>query len=232
MGESLSGVGVLDKALAVLGALEPGPVALAGLMERTGLPRATAHRLATALEVHGLVERDRAGRFRLGARLAELGRAAGAGSHGSLVELAMPHLARLRDDTGESVQLYVRSNRPGRDTRVCVAALESLHGLRTIVAVGAVLPMDRGSAARALAGAPAPDGPGRPWTESVEERERGVASVSAPVMIGGQIAAAVSVSGPVERTTRQPGRRYSIPVVAAATALAADLARGGWDRPG
>jgi DNA-binding IclR family transcriptional regulator len=36
--------------------------------------------------------------------------------------------------------------------------------------------------------------------------------------------AAISVSGPVERTTRQPGRRYAELVRDAAAALAADLA--------
>ena len=58
-------------------------------------------------------------------------------------------------------------------------------------------------------------GPG--WVASVGEREAGVASVSAPVRdASGRIVAAVSVSGPIERTTRQPGRRYGEAVVAAA----------------
>ena len=62
------------------------------------------------------------------------------------------------------------------------------------------------------------------WAESVEEREPGVASVSAAVRdqrpgAGGSIVAAVSVSGPVERTTRRPGERYGALVVAAADAV-------------
>ena len=48
----------------------------------------------------------------------------------------------------------------------------------------------------------------------MEERERGVASVSAPVRdAGGDVVAAVWVSGPIERTTRAPGRRYAAAVV-------------------
>ena len=216
-------MGVLDKAVGILARLETGPANLAELMEGTRLPRATAHRLAAALETHGLVERDGAGRFHLGPRLVEMGRAAGAGRHRSLVEIATPVLGRLRDETGESAQLYVQG--AGGHTRVCVAALESPHGLRTIVAVGAVLPMDRGSAAKVLAGGPGVLATG--WAESVEERERGVASVSAPVVVHGDVVAAVSVSGPVERTTRQPGRRYSAAVVAAAGVLAAELSTDG-----
>ena len=50
----------------ILDALESGPLGLAALADVTALPRATAHRLAHALEVHGLVGRDRNGRFELG----------------------------------------------------------------------------------------------------------------------------------------------------------------------
>lgn len=206
MDNSLSGIGVLDKAVAVLDALEVAPLGLADLAAATGLPRATAHRLATALEVHGFIERD-AGRFALGART----------SAPSLAAAARPALERLRDSTGESAQLYVARG----GVRVCVVSLESPHGLRTIVPVGAVLPMDVGSAAKVLAG----DTGRRDWAESVEERERGVASVSAPVRRGDRVVAAVSVSGPIERTTRQPGRRYAAAVLAAAEEITQSIRR-------
>jgi DNA-binding IclR family transcriptional regulator len=204
---SISGVGVLDKAVALLDALEAGPLTLAALMDATGLSRATAHRLARALEVHGLVGRDPAGRFTLGARM----------GRPSLAAAARPALEHLRDATGESVQLFVRQGQ----TRVCVVSLESPHGLRTMVPVGATLPLDVGSAGKILgAGA----GVGRKgWVQSVEERERGVASVSAPVTRDGKVVAAVSVSGPVERTTRAPGRKYAAAVVEAARAVEAQL---------
>jgi len=63
------------------------------------------------------------------------------------------------------------------------------------------------------------DGVSQPgdWVQSVGEREAGVASVSAPVRDSvGRIVAAVSVSGPIERTTKQPGKRYGAFVVTAA----------------
>jgi DNA-binding IclR family transcriptional regulator len=60
---------------------------------------------------------------------------------------------------------------------------------------------------------------------SVEERERGVASVSAPVRDpDGRVIAAISVSGPIERTTREPGARYGAAVEAAARRVEAALA--------
>ena len=210
MNLSVSGVGVIDKSVSLLAALEAGPLALADLVAGTGLSRPTAHRLAVALEAHHLVRRDADGRFALGLRLVALGRAASEGL--ALVEAARPALVVLRDETGESVQLYVREG----DRRVCVASLESPHGLRTIVRVGATLPLDRGSAGRVLG-----DGAGAlGWAESVGEREAGVASVSAPVVDDdGRVRAAVSVSGPVERTSRSPGKRYGDAVVRAARAV-------------
>jgi DNA-binding IclR family transcriptional regulator len=217
VGASVSGVGVLDKAVGILHELEIGPRSLTELARATGLPRATAHRLASALEQHLLVGRDDAGRFVLGPGLVRLGRLAGGSTRRSLIAAAAPVLAALRDETGESAQLYVRSG----DTRVCLASLESPHSLRTIVAVGAVLPMDRGSAAKVLANGAGAVAAG--WAESVEERERGVASVSAPVVVHGCVVAAVSVSGPIERTSRQPGRRYATPVTGAARRLAEAL---------
>lgn len=203
---------MLDKSVAVLDAVAAaGPSTLADVVVATGLSRATAHRLAVALEQHGLLRRDGAGRFVLGLRLMALGRAAA--SAWPLAEAAEPVLAELRDATGESVQLYVRD---GHD-RLCVASLESPHELRTIVETGARLPLAVGSAGHLLV-----DGPpaGRGWVESVEERAPGVASVSALATVDG-LRLAVSVSGPVERTTRRPGRRYGAAVAAAAARLGA-----------
>lgn len=205
--DSLSGVGVLDKAFSIIGALEVGPRSLNDLVATTGLSRATTHRLAVALEVHGMVRRDDEGRFALGLRLLPL------------AELARPALERLRDETGESVQLYVAQS----GMRVCVLSLESPHGLRTIVPLGAMLPLDRGSAGRVLSGQGVD---ARDWVESVEEREPGVASVSAPVRDAqGSVVAAVSVSGPVQRTTRTPGARYGA-AVARTARVVSELA--GW----
>lgn len=213
MGSTVDGIGVLGKSIVVLDALAARPLALNDLVEVTGLPRATAHRIAVTLEAHGLVRRDDEGRFALGVRLIALGRAAAEGM--PLAAAAQGALERLRDATGESVQLYVRHG----DRRVCVAALESPHGLRTIVPMGASLPLDKGSAGRVLTGG----APARAWVESAGEREAGVASVSAPVLDAeGRVVAAVSVSGPIERTTRRPGRRYADDVVRAARAIERD----------
>ena len=211
-----SGVGVLDKAVAVLDAVAAAdqPCSLAELVAVTGISRATAHRLAVALEGHGLLRRVGDGRFALGFRLVGLGHAAAAGW--PLAEAARPALERLRTDTGESVQLYVRDG----DRRVCLVSLESPHELRTIVAEGSALPLGVGSAGRILMGERSPTG----WTASHEERAPGVGSVSAPVHDrSAAVVAAVGISGPVARIGADAGERFGPAVVAAADAVAATL---------
>jgi DNA-binding IclR family transcriptional regulator len=232
-----SGVGVLDKAAAVLNALEAGPATLAALVSATGLARPTAHRLAVALEHHRLLARDMQGRFVLGPRLAELSAAAG---EDRLLAAAGAVLAHLRDITGESAQLYRRQG----DHRICVAAAERLSGLRDTVPVGSSLPMTAGSAAQVLLAWEEPERlhrglqgarfeattlaavRRRGWAQSVSEREAGVASVSAPVRgPSNRVVAAVSVSGPIDRLSRQPGRLHAAAVVAAADKLSDVLRR-------
>ena len=210
--ESVSGVGVLDKSVLVLHALSAATdgMSLAELQDATGLPRATAHRLAAALEDHGLVRRNGDGRYVLGFTLAAL--AGAAQRQFPLAAAARPVLERLVSTTGESVQLYVREG----DNRRCVLSLQSPHGLRWIITEGEVYPLGRGSAGHVLSErALGKSG----WIESVAEREAGVASVSAPVRIDGVVVAAVSVSGPIERLTRAPGRKFGTAVKKAAAEI-------------
>ncbi|HEY7595169.1 MAG TPA: IclR family transcriptional regulator [Actinophytocola sp.] len=229
-----SGIGVLDKAMAVLEAVAKEPCGLAELCTRTGLPRATAHRLAVGLEVHRLLRRGSDGRWRPGAALAELA----GGAVDPLLDAASSVLPRLRDRTGESVQLYRRDG----SQRVCISTAEPPSGLRDTVPVGARLPMSAGSGAKVLAAWADPatqrtllsdavygerallEVRRRGWAQSVGEREPGVASVSAPVRDGsGAVVAAVSVSGPIDRMGRRPGARWAADLLAAADALQARL---------
>jgi DNA-binding IclR family transcriptional regulator len=139
-----------------------------------------------------------------------------------LGELARPALVALRDNTAESVQLFVREG----DERRCVVSLQSPHGLRWIVPEGARLPLGVGSAGRILLATTQPRGAKPQWVESVEEREAGVASVSAAVLgRDASVVAAVCVSGPIERLTRQPGKRFGRAVSDAAAAASQALLR-------
>ncbi|MFE3194675.1 IclR family transcriptional regulator [Nocardia sp. NPDC059240] len=225
-----SGIGVLDKAMAVLHAVAEQPCGLNELCARTGLPRATAHRLAVGLETHRMLSRDSQGLWRPGPALSELATTAS----DPLLDAASTILPRLREITGESVQLYRRDG----NARVCVAAMEPAAGLRDTVPIGARLPLTAGSAAKVLLAWADPDLQRtvlpeavfgeralaevrrRGWAQSAAERAAGVASVSAPVRdAAGGVIAAVSVSGPIDRMGRRPGARWAADLVAAADAL-------------
>src|SRR5580704_14477427 len=233
-----SGVGVLDRSVVLLDLLAGGARTLRWLADASGLPRPTAYRLLVALETHRLVARDATGAFRLGPRLTELSVATGPAL--DLAALAGPVLAGLHEATGERVQLYVRSG----ERRLCVAARDAGTGLRDSVPVGALLPLDAGSGGKVLLAWPEPGGAGslpggpaggspegldaelaavrkRGWASSVAEREPGVASVSAPVLVDGALVAALCISGPASRMGAAPGRRLAPLVMEAA----ADLGR-------
>jgi DNA-binding IclR family transcriptional regulator len=232
-----TGVGTLDRAVAVLEAVERGAGTLGEVAGATGFPRSTSHRLLRALERHGLLSSDGGSGYRLGPSLLRL--ASTAAREGSLRDVAHPILERLARATGESAQLYVRSE--GR--RVCIDSVESDRELRTIVPLGASLPLHAGSAAKVFLSRD-PDrarhvhrsadpqrfarevelAAARGWAASMGEREPGVGSVSAPVSgARGALLAVVSVSGPAARMRRVGPRRYAPAVLRAARAIERNL---------
>lgn len=210
---------MIDKSMAIIDVLSEGPASTRQLVAETGINRATVHRLASALEQHGMVRRSADGRFALGYRFVSLARTIDGLE--VLCDAARPHLRELSDRSGESAQLYVRDG----DDRICVDVAESVHGLRTIVPIGARLTLERGSAGRALTN------PGSGLTTSIGEREPGVASVSAPIFDGSDRAVgAISVSGPIDRMGDDPSTRFGPLVVAASKAVAEALGRSRADR--
>jgi DNA-binding IclR family transcriptional regulator len=242
-------VGVLDRAVAILDAVEHGARTHAAVVRATGLSRTTAHRLLKSLEAHGLLEYVGGRGYRLGPRLLKL--AAMSLQEPSLRDAAHPALERLAAATGESAQLFVTSI----DGRVCVDAVESSSELRTFVPIGAELPLWAGSAGKIFLAAMAPDQaeelvrrarpltPATPtgdrlrrqlttarrqgWATSSGERQDGVGSVSAPVHgPRGEVIAAVSISGPTSRIRRVDAKRYAPAVVAAAREIESTLGFG------
>jgi DNA-binding IclR family transcriptional regulator len=224
-------VGVVDKTVLLLQAASESPASLADLVERTGIARPTAHRLAVALEHHGLLERDEDGRFRLGLRILQW-----VGEVDPLLPRAQEAVFALRDATQVSAQVYRRQG----DGRLCIAAAEPASGLRDSVPIGSLLTMKAGSAAQVLiAWVPSQERRSvlrsaaftsadlervreRGWAHSVGQREPGVASISAPVRDHDEtVVAAVSLSGPLERLAR-PTKAQVAALLDAATRLAAN----------
>ena len=226
-----SGIKVLDRTVSIVWAVAEGPHTLTELCDITGLPRATAHRLATALEVHSILARSTDGKWVIGPALTALA----SGSTDKLIDASVPIMTQLMEETGESVQLYRLTGMQ----RSCIAAQEPPSGLKYTGPVGARMPLTAGSAARVFVAFSGPTLRDRimkdavyseetvdqvrqqGWSDSRNEREKGLASVSAPVFNPtGDLVAVLSLSGPSERFD---GKQYVQPLRDAARALGARL---------
>ncbi len=240
---------VLGKAVTILRAftVDDQVLSLAELVRRTGLHKATAHRLARDLVANRLLDRVEPGGYRLSGGLFELGLRASV--ERSLLEVAMPFLQDLYERTHETVHLGVREG-----TEVVYVA--KIGGHRQAVApsrTGGRMPLHCTAIGKALLAHADPalrqqvlSGPLERRTprtvvapgllqrqlETVletgvafehEESAPGLTCVAAPVLVRGtEAVAAISVTGP---TTRFRPDQHVAAVRAAATGLASTVAR-------
>ncbi|HCT13878.1 MULTISPECIES: IclR family transcriptional regulator [Actinomycetes] len=228
-----SGIQVLDRALLILGIVARRPHSLSELCETTGLPRATAHRIAVALEKHRMVTRLDDGQWTAGPALAELAPKSSARLD-EAAEFVLPNLVKR---TGESVQLYKLSG----NERICVATAEPPLGLRDTVPVGSRMTLTAGSAAKVLVAYAPPAFQASVLehsvysaadlekvrmarvAESIGEREPVLASASVPVRDATGVIAALSISGPVDRMGPSPAALHREALQDAAAELEAHL---------
>ena len=103
-----SSIQVVDRMVSLLEVLSAssGSATLKQLAQTTGLHPSTAHRILAALAVSSLVERDENGNYCLGIRLLELGNLVK--SRINIRQIALPHMQRLHESLGESVNLGIR----------------------------------------------------------------------------------------------------------------------------
>lgn len=117
---------------------------VAEVAERTGLNRATAHRFCQTLITLGYLQDVGNRRVSPGARAVSL--AAAALASWSLPDLAMPHLVKLQEQTGEAVNMAVLD---GTEV-VYVVRLLAHHLIALRLAVGSRLPAYATSLGRAI----------------------------------------------------------------------------------
>jgi DNA-binding IclR family transcriptional regulator len=133
---SESGIQVLARAAAILRICRDAPagLSLGAIAERAGLPRSTVQRIVAALAAEGmLLSTGDAGSIRLGPMVHALAD----GARFDVVEIAHPHLKRLSEETGETVDLAVLR----RDHMVFVDQIVGQQRLRAVSAVGEPFPL-------------------------------------------------------------------------------------------
>jgi IclR family transcriptional regulator, acetate operon repressor len=177
------------------------PRALSDLAGDAELPKSTASRLLSALERQGLVEQHgRRGSFEPGPVLRRYA------TRGQLTELAQPHLERLSELSGETINLAV----PGPLGVEHLAQIESRHFLGTGDWVGRRVPYDCTAVGKVLVAFGGADAEIEPaviarirrdgYATAVDELELGLSGMAAPVLgAGGRAIAALSISGPTLR---------------------------------
>ena len=245
-------VQVLDRALGILDTLSAeGPdLSLGEISEKLELHKSTAHRLIMVLERHKLIERNSInGRYRLGLKLFELGTRAI--SQLDLRERSRPFLERLVLETSETVHLcilddfevvYLDKVEPARSVRMatsvgrrnpvhCTAVGKAImaymseaqveeiirkHGMKAMTANTITSFVEFKKELIAVRE--------RGYAIDNEEIEEGVRCVGCVVRnFSGEPLAAISVSAPAFRLTKDKVKGLSQAVVAAANALSREL---------
>jgi len=219
----LSSVGNALRILKALGGEEPS-LGVTELAKLLGIAKSTTHRLLTTLAGENFVRKLDNGRYSLGFALWELGSRMVGGLE--LRDVAHQVLEELRNATGETVHLAVLDG----TQVVYIDRFESEATVVLFRRIGLRMPAHATSSGKAILAFSPPEvvtavidaglaklGPGTLTTKrafldaldqirtagyvvSIEESERGVGSVGAPVFDHrGEVVGAVSVAGPLQR---------------------------------
>jgi IclR family transcriptional regulator, KDG regulon repressor len=225
-------------------------LSLADLATRTGIPRATAFRLLSTLEQSGFLDKVH-GAYQLGIKCFVLGNIVAGGL--DLRETAHPHLVALRDATRETTQIaildhwqvvylermlsplpvgFMRSRAGAILPAYCTGLGKTLLAFRPEAEVAAwtttqkfpaLTPRTITTPKRLLKELRVIRDRG--YGLDLEEREKGVSCVAAPIRNHtGDVVAAISVAGPSLRLPRElEGSEVAAAVLAAADAISIDL---------
>ncbi|MCU6712319.1 IclR family transcriptional regulator [Paenibacillus sp. J5C_2022] len=239
MEEGKSTVRAVDRALDILLCFTvKTDWAMSEIAEHVGLHKSTVHRMLATLEDKGFITRDAAtDRYHLGLKVWEL--SANLSRSDDQATIWLPEMVRLRDRLGETVSIYVRDG----TERIRMQAVQSNHPVRRVAPVGVRLPLYAGASSKVLIAysdqatqesimrartwmtavdtehyrEQLQEVAAQGYATSFEERELGVAALSAPIFNReGKLAAALSVSGPSSRLTEAVMQSYAPIVMEAA----------------
>jgi IclR family acetate operon transcriptional repressor len=242
-----AGVGVIAKVFQILEAIQGSPsgLTLKPICDITGVHKSTAHRFLKHLERDGYVLRTEPGAYMIGPRLSRMG--ARSNHRVTLQAVARPILWELWKSTGETVNLavidqgtvlYVDVMESAHEFRLAsrVGIRRPLHATGLGKALAAFMPEEQRE--RALSTVSFQPLTSKTITNMVqfrselervraqgyslddEETTQGARCVSAPIFDADRFAvAAVSVSAPVTRVSREQVPSLAAAVMAAARAV-------------
>jgi IclR family acetate operon transcriptional repressor len=223
---ALTGTQAVDRATSLLIAIlnSPEPPLLSELARELGLPKSTTSRILGALERQGLIRRDRNSAYLGGEVLLKYASAQNQDS--TLINRMRPVLESLAEKTSESINLAV----PGNDDLKLIDQVDGKHLLGATNWIGRNVPYHAsalGKVLLAFGAAAIPSGnlqskTARTITSRTQlnaelekvrktgfaiidnELENGLVAVAAPVFNhDGKVVAAISISGPDARISRE-----------------------------
>jgi DNA-binding IclR family transcriptional regulator len=197
---SSSGVAVLDRAFALLGAfgVTDARLTLTELSRRTGLYKSTVLRLLGALEHGGFIRKTPDGLYAIGPEPLRLA-AVYQGSF-AVAQVVEPLLGQLSMASGETASFYIRRD----DRRVVLFRAEPPRAVRFSIRVGETFRLDQGASGKVLVsfadGISAARRRAPLWRTSHGERDPETASLAVPVFgVTGELQGALTLSGPKSR---------------------------------
>ena len=242
---SVSGTQAVDRAagllLTVLEAEEP--LTFGELQESSELAKSTLSRLLSSLERHDLISRSEDGAVRPGGAVTRF--AHSRRPTDELIEACRPHMTALSEVTGEKINLAVLDGQEVEqisqlDCTYLIGGVNwgdqkiPLHASalgKVFLAYGAELPpgrlrkiSSRTITSRQRLADDLEKTRLRGWAMADSELEPGLIAVAAPVFTAdGSVVAALSISGPTLRMSREVAQEYAQLLVDAALAASAAL---------
>lgn len=143
--------GILRRVMSVLSAFDEDEPALTAreLAERTGIALSSMHRVIGALVEEGMLRRTEGHRYTVGTRLWEIGGLSPLALR--IHEVALPHLVRLYEATGENVHLGVLDDpTPPTATLLFVGRITGRASVPTLGRVGGRHPLHTTGVGKAL----------------------------------------------------------------------------------
>ncbi|WP_232698787.1 IclR family transcriptional regulator [Brevibacillus daliensis] len=195
------------------------------LVDLSGKPKTSVHRMVGSLEEMGILQKDAEGRYRLGLLLLQLGQLVY--DRLDICQIALPTMDELRNEVGEAVNLIMKD---GQDA-LYVEKLDTPHPVRLYTKKGRRAPLYAGACSRIILSflpeeeraaymnhvelIPIASGTitdkaqlaslvassrEHYYTISFSELEKGTVSVAAPILDHlGNMVAGLSVAGPESR---------------------------------
>jgi IclR family transcriptional regulator, KDG regulon repressor len=114
------------------------------MVELSGIPKTSIHRMVGSLEDMGFLERNEEGKYSLGLLFLQLGELVK--ERLDIRDAALPTMKNLRDDIGEAVNLIIKDG----NEAIYIEKVDTMHPVRLYTKIGRRSPLYAGACSRIL----------------------------------------------------------------------------------